>query len=126
MRDPRWGRNSEVPSEDPRLAGRSSILHNIVDTSSTFSSPYLYINIYTCVGEYAAQMVRGMQEGPDPKYLKMIAGLKHYLAYSVEDGRESFIPNVTTFDLWDTYLMQYKIGFAAGDVDGVQGEMPRP
>lgn len=27
---------------------------------------------------------RLLQEGPDPKYLKMIAGLKHFDAYSVE------------------------------------------
>jgi hypothetical protein len=45
MRDPRWGRNCEVPSEDPFLAG-----------------------------EYANQYVTGCQTGPDPRYLKMSAG----------------------------------------------------
>jgi beta-glucosidase-like glycosyl hydrolase len=83
-RDPRWGRNSEVPSEDPFLTG-----------------------------SYAVGYVQGMQVGDDPKYLKMIAGLKHYAAYSVEDDRPTFIPNITTFDLWDSYLPHFKMGFAA-------------
>jgi beta-glucosidase len=52
-----------------------------------------------------------MQVGGDPKYLKMIAGLKHYAAYSVEDDRPTFIPNVTDFDLWDSYLPHFKMGF---------------
>jgi beta-D-xylosidase 4 len=82
-RDPRWGRNSEVPSEDPFLAG-----------------------------SYATEYVRGMQEGADSRYLKMIAGLKHYTAYSVENDRASFIPNITDFDLWDSFLPHYKMGFS--------------
>jgi hypothetical protein len=46
MRDPRWGRNSEVPGEDPFLSG-----------------------------EYATYFVRGLQGGPDElRYLKMSAG----------------------------------------------------
>ena len=53
-----------------------------------------------------------MQVGEDQKYLKMAAGLKHYIAYSVETDRKSFIPNITTFDLWDTYLPQFQRGFA--------------
>lgn len=39
VRDPRYGRNSELPSEDPTLNG-----------------------------EYAVQVVRGMQEGTDPAW----------------------------------------------------------
>ena len=45
--DPRFGRNSELPSEDPLVAG-----------------------------EYGKAYVRACQQGPDKKYLKMIAGLK--------------------------------------------------
>ena len=52
IRDPRYGRNSELPSEDPTLSGH-----------------------------YASEMVRGMQEGPDTKYMKVHASLKHYTAY---------------------------------------------
>ncbi len=54
-----------------------------------------------------------MQEGPDARYLKMIAGLKHYDAYSLEFARGSFIPNISTFDLWDSYLPQYRMAFSA-------------
>ena len=125
--DPRFGRNSELPSEDPLLAG-----------------------------EYGKTYVKACQEGSDPKYLKMIAGLKvcvcvcamnlmclmcacaaqqkqerrtaapvrsradarstsattpaqHYDAYSVETNRMSFNAEITTFDLWDTYLPQVKL-----------------
>lgn len=95
-------------------------------------------------GEYASNMVRGMQgQEPvyglqpqrdwdhqdltntstyDPQYFKMLAGLKHYIAYSVEWDRYTFIPNITDFDLWDSYLAQFKIGFASGDAGGgIQG-----
>lgn len=85
IRDPRFGRNSELPSEDPLLAG-----------------------------EYGKTYVKACQEGSDPKYLKMIAGLKHYDAYSVETNRMSFNAEITTFDLWDTYLPQYEIAFVEG------------
>lgn len=79
IRDPRFGRNSELPSEDPYLAG-----------------------------QYAIAYVKGCQEGPDPNYLKMISGLKHFDAYSVETNRMSFNGNITTFDLFDTYLPQVR------------------
>lgn len=58
---------------------------------------------------YALEYVKGMQEGPDQRYYKMIAGLKHYDAYSVEDDRRARIFNISQFDLWDTYLRQYKV-----------------
>ena len=62
VKDPRYGRNSELPGEDPVLTG-----------------------------EYAKNYVQGMQQwlpGPDgQKYLKMLASLKHYTAYSVETNR---------------------------------------
>lgn len=41
----------------------------------------------------------------------MISGLKHYACYSIENNRAGRSVNVSTFDLWDTYLMQYKMGF---------------
>jgi len=87
VRDPRFGRNSELPSEDPLLSG-----------------------------QYAAHYVRGCQQGRDGNstYLRMVSGLKHYDAYSVEDGRPYRSFNISHFDLWDTYLPQYRIGFAAG------------
>ena len=54
IRDPRWGRNFEVPSEDPFLTGA-----------------------------YAAAWTRGAQQGEDKRYLKTIVTVKHWAAYSV-------------------------------------------
>ena len=94
MRDPRYGRGSEVPGEDPYLTG-----------------------------QYAVQMVRGAQgldeyeQGKSP-YLKATFGLKHYDLYSVEANRGAFIPNVTAHDLWETYLAQYAWGFSNVGPDG--------
>eukprot|EP00759_Apiculatamorpha_spiralis_P036762 PhF_6_TR37047/c0_g1_i1/m.54219/K15920/XYL4; beta-D-xylosidase 4 len=90
VRDPRYGRNCEIPSEDPFLAGT-----------------------------YAAHMVKGMQQGEeDPRYLKMMAFVKHYTAYSVEANRMAFNGVINDFDMWDTYLAQYKIAFIEGRASG--------
>ncbi len=71
-RDPRWGRTEEVFGEDPFL-----------------------------VGTLATAFTRGLQ-GDDPRYWKTAALLKHFLANSNEDGRESSSSN---FDdrLWREY-----------------------
>lgn len=58
VRDPRFGRNSELASEDPVLSGI-----------------------------YATQMVSGMQEKDKQGYKKTAAYLKHYTAYSTEANR---------------------------------------
>lgn len=91
IRDPRFGRNGELPSEDPFLAG-----------------------------SYAVHYVRAAQEGDDPRYQKMVAGLKHFALYSVETNRGSFIPKVSTFDLHDTYLRQYKMALLPRAVGGAE------
>ena len=57
-RDPRFGRYSELPSEDP--------LH---------------------AGSYAASFVQGMQEVDAQGHPKALALLKHFTAYSQETGR---------------------------------------
>ena len=71
-RDPRWGRTEEVYGEDP--------VH---------------------VGALATAFTRGLQ-GDDPRYWKTAALLKHFLANSNEDGRNSSSSN---FDerLWREY-----------------------
>ena len=71
-RDPRWGRTEEVYGEDPFL-----------------------------VGTLATAFTRGLQ-GDDPRYWKTAALLKHFLANSNEDGRNSSSSN---FDerLWREY-----------------------
>jgi beta-D-xylosidase 4 len=87
--DPRNGRNGELPTEDPLLAG-----------------------------EYAAAYVQGCQSGPDPAYLKFAAFLKHYSFYQSETDRFAFDGNVTGFDAWDTYLPPFQAGFLAGNASG--------
>ena len=58
VRDPRFGRNSELASEDPLLSGT-----------------------------YAVHMVEGMQQRDEKGYKKTAAYLKHYTAYSTEANR---------------------------------------
>lgn len=41
---------------------------------------------------------------------------QHFDAYSVDDGRAYRIFNISAFDLWDTYLRQFKVKAAAGPV----------
>lgn len=71
-RDPRWGRTEEVFGEDP--------LH---------------------VGTLAVAFVRGLQ-GEDPRYFKTASLVKHFLANSNEDGRESSSSNFGQ-RLWREY-----------------------
>ncbi len=71
-RDPRWGRTEEVYGEEP--------FH---------------------VGTLAVAFVRGLQ-GDDPKYWKTASLLKHFLANSNEDGRESSSSNFGQ-RLWREY-----------------------
>ena len=62
-RDPRWGRTEESYGEDAYLTGQLSIA-----------------------------MVKGLQ-GDDPRYWKTAALMKHFLANSNEDGRDSTSSN---------------------------------
>merc|ERR1719498_1990534 len=70
-RDPRFGRASELPGEDPFLNGH-----------------------------YAAEMVRGMQEEDSKGHPKMLAYLKHYTAYSTEKNRGHDTYDISDFDYW--------------------------
>ncbi|CAK9000074.1 unnamed protein product [Durusdinium trenchii] len=84
VRDPRFGRNSELASEDPFLSGT-----------------------------YAVHMVSGMQQRDENGYKKTAAYLKHYTAYSTEANRGHDTYNISTYDFFDTYLAQYKLAFSA-------------
>ena len=66
----RNGRNGENPSEDPALTGF-----------------------------YAEEVTRGQQEGEDPNYMLLSAGLKHYAGYEREADRFASNDNMTNFDL---------------------------
>merc|ERR1719473_1301004 len=83
-REPRWGRNIEVPGEDPYLTG-----------------------------EYAEYFVKGFQEAPeDPYHVQASACCKHYVANEMDgttqkDGehedRNHVDENITMQDLVDSY-----------------------
>ena len=64
-------------------------------------------------GTYATNYVQGCQQHNN-SYLKMVSGLKHFDAYSVEDNRAGRSFNISMFDLWDTFLPQYRLGFVEG------------
>ena len=93
VKDPRYGRNSELPGEDPVLTG-----------------------------EYAVNYVKGMQQTKTGKggkpVLKMLSSLKHYTAYSVETSRFTFSASVTNFTLHDSNLPQYEAAFVEGGASG--------
>lgn len=72
-RDPRFGRTSELPGEDPYHSGH-----------------------------YGYEMVRGMQEPDAQGHPKMLAYLKHFTAYSTESNRGHDTYNISTFDFFDT------------------------
>ena len=88
--DPRWGRDSEVPGEDPFLSGT-----------------------------YAAEYTLGLQQIDEQGFFKMKSFLKHFTAYNVETNRFNFNANLSTFDLWDSHLRQFEIGMKQGRASGV-------
>lgn len=93
-RDPRWGRNQEVPSEDPLVNG-------------------LFGTGYT----------QGIQQGSDPNYIQVVVTLKHWDAYSLEDSdgytRHNFNAIVSNFTLADSYWPAFKAAVVNGSAKGV-------
>ena len=77
-RNPYWGRINECFGEDPYLTGRIGVAY-----------------------------VQGLQ-GNDPKYLKIIATLKHYTAYNVEKRRGSVSAKVNDRMLYEYYLPHFR------------------
>ena len=88
-RDPRNGRVGELAGEDPLLTGL-----------------------------YAVAYIRGMQEGADPRFLKMTAGVKHYAGYSMETNRFTSTGNFTSFDFADSYALPFYMSFVLGNASG--------
>jgi len=99
-REPRWGRNIEVPGEDP--------YH---------------------VGEYAEWFVKGFEQAPedDGKHIQASACCKHYAANSMEhttEGgqthtRHDFSATITQQDLVDSYLLPFQSCVEKGKVSGL-------
>ncbi|KAI5867862.1 glycoside hydrolase superfamily [Durotheca rogersii] len=84
LRDPRWGRGQEVPSEDPYL-----------------------------ISQYVVQLILGLQGGltADP-YYKLAATCKHFAGYDMENWkgnrRYAFNAKITAQDLQDYYLPPFR------------------
>ena len=59
-------------------------------------------------GSYGVAYTKGLQWGPDPKYVKAIGALKHYTIYSEEAHRGQSYFAISSHDIEDTYLPQFK------------------
>jgi beta-glucosidase len=96
FRDPRWGRGQETYGEDPYLTSRMGV---------TF--------------------IKGLQ-GSDPKYLKLVATPKHYVAYSgLESERHGFNAKVSKKDLYETYLPAFEACIKDGKAEAIMGAYNR-
>jgi beta-glucosidase len=88
-RDPRWGRSEEVYGEDPFLNGTMAV---------AFS--------------------KGL-EGDDPKYWQASPLLKHFLANSNEDHRDSSSSDFDQRLFWEYYSVPFRMAFLDGDAKAV-------
>jgi beta-glucosidase len=96
FRDPRWGRGQETYGEDPYLTSQMGV---------TF--------------------IKGLQ-GNDPKYLKLVATPKHYVAYSgLESERHEFNAIVSKKDLYETYLPAFEACIKQGKAEAIMGAYNR-
>jgi beta-glucosidase len=89
LRDPRWGRNEEGYSEDPRHTAR-----------------------------LAEAFCRGLA-GDHPRFLRAAAVLKHFLAYNNEDGRCETSSSVRPRVLHEYDLAAFRPAIASGAAHGV-------
>lgn len=83
QRDPRWGRNSNSPSEDPLLTGM-----------------------------YGKYIVTGTQTNKDGVNL-INSQMKHWTGYGVEHGRMGFNGNISVHDMSETYMVPLQIMLSA-------------
>ena len=88
-RDPRWGRSEEVYGEDP------------------------FFN-----GTMAVAFIKGLQ-GDDPKYWQSAALLKHFLANSNENLRDSSSSDFDQRLFWEYYSVPFRMGFQEGGAKAV-------
>lgn len=96
FRDPRWGRGHETFGEDPFLTSRLGV-----------------------------RFVEGIQ-GHDKEHLKAAACAKHFAVHSgPEDMRHHFNAEVSTQDLYETYLPAFKACVQEAGVEAVMGAYNR-
>jgi beta-glucosidase len=88
-RDPRWGRSEEVYGEDPFFNGTMTVA-----------------------------FVKGLQ-GEDPNYWQSAALLKHFLANSNENHRNSSTSDFDERLFWEYYSVPFRMGFTEGGAKAV-------
>jgi beta-glucosidase len=88
-RNPYWGRINECYGEDPFLTGRMGVAY-----------------------------VKGLQ-GDDPKYLKLVATLKHYAVNNVERNRQALSATVSERMLHEFWLPHFKDCIVEGGAQSV-------
>jgi beta-glucosidase len=93
MRDPRWGRSEEVYGEDPFFNG-------------------------TMVVSFIKGMQGGLEEN-NTKYWQAAALLKHFLANSNENFRDSSSSDFDERLFWEYYSVPFRMGFLEGGAKGV-------
>ncbi len=91
QRNPYWGRNFEAWSEDPFLTGRMAVAY-----------------------------VRGIQ-GDDPRYLKLVATLKHYAVNNVEFDRMKLNAVVSERMLREYWLPHFHDAVVEGKAQSLMG-----
>ena len=89
VRDPRFGRASELMSEDPLVSGL-----------------------------FAVEYLNGCQEEDSEGHPKMLLYMKHYTAYSRETDRGYDTYAISMQDYRETYLAQYELAFTQGGATG--------
>jgi beta-glucosidase len=90
-RDPRWGRTSECFGEDPRLTG-----------------------------DMGAAFIRGLQ-GDDPRYLKLVATAKHFVANNEENRRRDGSAEVDEVSLHEYFFPAFRESIEKGGATSVMG-----
>ena len=88
-RNPYWGRINECYGEDPFLTGRLGVAY-----------------------------VEGLQ-GDDPKYLKLVATLKHYAVNNVENNRKNLSATVSERMLYEYYLPHFRDCIVEGHAQSI-------
>ncbi|XWS65760.1 hypothetical protein CRYUN_Cryun05aG0141100 [Craigia yunnanensis] len=102
VRDPRWGRITETPGEDPFVVG-------------TFASNFVR----------GLQDLEGKEHTNDTRFrpLKVSACCKHYAAYDIDNwkgvSRFTFDAKVTEQDMVETFLRPFEMCVKDGDVSSV-------
>lgn len=148
IRDPRWGRNVEAPSEDPYLSGMYGMMH-ILGLQEPLSTP----RRHDCTEQQQHQphsdgnskkTEEGMVDIDDNKdgftkypykRLKAVATVKHFAANSLEgpywtpDGtfdpsrghisRHSVNSRINLYDLHSTYFRAFKMAIVEGGAAGI-------